>query len=142
MKNPIEYIIVTVPFHADAATHEDLARKMNEKLIGIPRCCPAILHGRVLLDRFFDCFTDFAGVLLNPTKQFLGLAFDALEFVIRELGSLAPFCFNLPLMMLRSPLISSFVIKFRDFDIECSVQRLVEVIPWNGSTVNEPIALQ
>src|ERR1039457_3568832 len=56
--------------------------------------------------------------------------------------SLAPFCFNLPLMMLRSPLISSFVIKFRDFDIECSVQRLVEVIPWNGSTVNEPIALQ
>ena len=41
-----------------------------------------------LLDRFFDCFTDFAGMLLNPTKQFLGLAFDALEFVIRELGSL------------------------------------------------------
>jgi hypothetical protein len=88
MKNPIEYIIVTAPFHADAATHEDLARKVNEKLIGIPRCCPAILHDRVLLDRFFDCFTDFAGVLLNPTKQFLELAFDALEFVIRELGSL------------------------------------------------------
>jgi hypothetical protein len=49
IKNPIEYTIVTVPFHADAATHEDLARKVNEKLIGISRCYPAILHGRVLL---------------------------------------------------------------------------------------------
>jgi hypothetical protein len=27
-------------------------------------------------------------VFLNPTKQFLGLAFDALEFIVRELGSL------------------------------------------------------
>jgi hypothetical protein len=33
MKTPIEYIIVAVPFHADAATHEELARKVNEKLI-------------------------------------------------------------------------------------------------------------
>jgi hypothetical protein len=32
MKAPIEYIIVAVPFHADAATHEELARKVNEKL--------------------------------------------------------------------------------------------------------------
>jgi hypothetical protein len=32
MKTPIEYIIVAVPFHADAATHEELARKVNEKL--------------------------------------------------------------------------------------------------------------
>jgi hypothetical protein len=32
MKNPIEYIIVAVPFHADAATHDELARKVNEKL--------------------------------------------------------------------------------------------------------------
>jgi hypothetical protein len=32
MKNPIEYLIVAVPFHADAATHEDLARKVNEQL--------------------------------------------------------------------------------------------------------------
>jgi Domain of unknown function (DUF1737) len=32
MKPPIEYIIVAVPFHADAATHEELARKVNEKL--------------------------------------------------------------------------------------------------------------
>ena len=36
----------------------------------------------------FDSFTGFAGVLLNPTKQFLGLAFDILEIVVRELGSL------------------------------------------------------
>jgi hypothetical protein len=32
MKASIEYIIVAVPFHADAATHDDLARKVNEKL--------------------------------------------------------------------------------------------------------------
>ena len=32
MKPPIEYIIVAVPFHADAATHDELARKVNEKL--------------------------------------------------------------------------------------------------------------
>ena len=34
MKNPIEYTIVAVPFHADAATHDELARKVNEKLNG------------------------------------------------------------------------------------------------------------
>ena len=34
MKTPIEYIIVAVPFHADAATHEELARKVHEKLNG------------------------------------------------------------------------------------------------------------
>jgi hypothetical protein len=34
MKTPIEYIIVAVPFHADAATHEELARQVNEKLSG------------------------------------------------------------------------------------------------------------
>jgi hypothetical protein len=33
MKIPIEYTIVAVPFHADAATHEELARKVNEKLV-------------------------------------------------------------------------------------------------------------
>ena len=32
MKPPIEYIIVAVPFHADAATHDELAQKVNEKL--------------------------------------------------------------------------------------------------------------
>jgi hypothetical protein len=32
VKPPIEYIIVAVPFHADAATHDELARKVNEKL--------------------------------------------------------------------------------------------------------------
>jgi hypothetical protein len=30
----LEYIIVAVPFHADAATHEELARQVNEKLSG------------------------------------------------------------------------------------------------------------
>jgi hypothetical protein len=32
MNTPIEYTIVAVPFHADAATHDELARKVNEKL--------------------------------------------------------------------------------------------------------------
>jgi hypothetical protein len=32
MKTPVEYTIVAVPFHADAATHDELARKVNEKL--------------------------------------------------------------------------------------------------------------
>jgi hypothetical protein len=36
----------------------------------------------------FDCFTDSAGVFLNPPQQFLGLAFDVLKFVVRELGPL------------------------------------------------------
>ena len=33
MNTPIEYTIVAVPFHADAATHEELVQKVNEKLI-------------------------------------------------------------------------------------------------------------
>jgi hypothetical protein len=32
MKPPIEYIILAVPFHADADTHDELTRKVNEKL--------------------------------------------------------------------------------------------------------------
>ena len=32
MKTRIEYLIVAMPFHADAATHDELARKVNEKL--------------------------------------------------------------------------------------------------------------
>lgn len=34
LKASIEYIIVAVPFHADAATHERLARQVSEKLSG------------------------------------------------------------------------------------------------------------
>jgi hypothetical protein len=34
MNIPIEYTIIAVPFHADAATHDELARKVNEKLSG------------------------------------------------------------------------------------------------------------
>lgn len=34
MKTPIEYIIVAVPFHADGASHERLARQVNDKLSG------------------------------------------------------------------------------------------------------------
>ena len=32
MKTQIQYTIVAVPFHADAATHAELARQVNEKL--------------------------------------------------------------------------------------------------------------
>ena len=39
MKTPIEYTIVAVPFHADAATHDELARKVNEKLGGGYELC-------------------------------------------------------------------------------------------------------
>jgi hypothetical protein len=42
----------------------------------------------------FDCFTDFAGMLLKLTQQFLGLAFDVLQTVVRELGT---FLFQLAL---------------------------------------------
>ena len=41
-----------------------------------------------LLDRLFDCFASFAGLFLNPTQQFLGLAFGALEFVVRKFSPL------------------------------------------------------
>ena len=34
MKYPLEYTIVAVPFHADAATHDELARKVNVKAKG------------------------------------------------------------------------------------------------------------
>ena len=34
MKTSIEYLIVAMPFHADAATHDELARNVNEKLNG------------------------------------------------------------------------------------------------------------
>lgn len=32
MTTTIDYIIVAVPFHADAATHDELARNVREKL--------------------------------------------------------------------------------------------------------------
>jgi hypothetical protein len=35
MKIPIEYIIVAVPFHADAAAHDELAWKVNESLMAV-----------------------------------------------------------------------------------------------------------
>ena len=41
MKTPIEYTIVAVPFHADVATHDELARKVNEKLSGGHELCGA-----------------------------------------------------------------------------------------------------
>jgi hypothetical protein len=44
--------------------------------------------GAGFLDGFLDRFTGFAGALLNPTEQFVMLALDVLEIVIRELGPL------------------------------------------------------
>jgi hypothetical protein len=34
MKTPLEYIIIAMPIHADAATHDELARKVNESPSG------------------------------------------------------------------------------------------------------------
>ena len=49
MKPPIEYIILAVPFHADAATHNELARKVNEKLtIGFELYGPPFLSEEMM----------------------------------------------------------------------------------------------
>ena len=49
MKTHIEYIIVAVPFHADAATHDELARKVNEKLgIGYELLGPPLLSKEMM----------------------------------------------------------------------------------------------
>jgi hypothetical protein len=48
----------------------------------------AAAAGRGFLDGLFDRFAGFAGALLNAAQQFIVLAFDELEIVIRELGPL------------------------------------------------------
>ena len=49
MKTPIEYTIVAVPFHADAATHDELARKVNERLnAGYELCGPPFLSEEMM----------------------------------------------------------------------------------------------
>jgi hypothetical protein len=49
MKTSIEYIIIAVPFHADAATHDELARKVNEKLGGGYELCGAPFLGEDMM---------------------------------------------------------------------------------------------
>jgi hypothetical protein len=44
--------------------------------------------GRCILDGLLDRFAGFAGALLNASQQFIVLAFDALEIVIRKLSPL------------------------------------------------------
>jgi hypothetical protein len=49
MKTPIEYIIVAVPSHADAATHERLARQVNEKLsVGYELHSPPLISSEMM----------------------------------------------------------------------------------------------
>ena len=48
----------------------------------------AAAGGGRFLDRFFNGFAGFPGALLNPTDQFLLLAFGKLQIAIRELGPL------------------------------------------------------
>jgi hypothetical protein len=48
----------------------------------------AATAGTGFLDRLFDGFTGFPGAFLNPANQFVVLALDVLEIVIRELGPL------------------------------------------------------
>ena len=53
MTTPLDYAIVAVPFHADAATHDELARKVNEKLsdgyelLGAPFLSEAMMYQAV-----------------------------------------------------------------------------------------------
>ncbi len=49
MKAPIEYIIVALPFHADAATHDERARKVNEKLGGGYELLGAPFHSEEMM---------------------------------------------------------------------------------------------
>jgi hypothetical protein len=50
MTTPLEYVIVAVPFHADAATHDELARKANKnpsdgyELYGTPFLSEEMMH--------------------------------------------------------------------------------------------------
>lgn len=54
MKTPIEYIIVALPFHADAATHDELARQVNEKLnVGYELFGPPFLSEDIM----YQCMT-------------------------------------------------------------------------------------
>jgi hypothetical protein len=48
----------------------------------------AATAGTGFLDRLFYDFTGFPGALLNPAEQFVVLALDVLEIVIRKLGPL------------------------------------------------------
>jgi hypothetical protein len=50
--------------------------------------------GAGFIQRRFDRFMSFPRALLNPADQFVLLAFDVLEIVIRKLG---PFLFQLAL---------------------------------------------
>ena len=54
----------------------------------------ATTGGAGLLERLFNRFPGFAGALLNSADQFVRLAFDELEIVIRELR---PFLFQFAL---------------------------------------------
>jgi hypothetical protein len=54
----------------------------------------ATASGAGFFQGFLDRFAGFARALLNPADQFVLLAFDVLEIVIRELG---PFLFQLAL---------------------------------------------
>jgi hypothetical protein len=48
----------------------------------------AAFGGAEFLDGLFDRFTSLAGALLNTAKQFVVLALDVLEIVIRKFGPL------------------------------------------------------
>ena len=64
----------------------------------------AVLAG--FFDGLLDRFAGFTRALLDSADQFVLFAFGVLEILICELGH---FCFNLPLVMFQSPLISSVV---------------------------------
>jgi hypothetical protein len=58
MPPPIQYVIVAVPFHADAATHDELARQVNEKLgVGYELYGTPFLSGAMLYQAMIRMFT-------------------------------------------------------------------------------------
>ena len=48
----------------------------------------AITSSILFLDRFFDCFTGLPGALLDAAHQFVLLAVEELQVIIREIGPL------------------------------------------------------
>ena len=48
----------------------------------------AMTSSILFLDRFFDCFTGLPGALLDAAHQFVLLAVEELQVIIREIGPL------------------------------------------------------
>jgi hypothetical protein len=61
---------------------------MGRRLAGLCLIGAAAAAGAEFLDGFFDRFPGFAGAFLNPAQQFILLAVNVSQIVIRQLGPL------------------------------------------------------